>query len=246
MGLGTTEEEAKLAEMICHCVPSAKQILFCNSGSEATYSAIRLARAVTKRTEIIKFIGAYHGWHDSVLLSYSSDRSMLGRRDPHSAGMIKEVVSKTHPLTFNDLKAVEKKIRERKGKIAAVILEPILHNMGCVMPRIEFLKGLRELTEKNNIILIFDEIITGFRHSIGGYQKICGITPDVTTLGKSIANGYPLAAICGREDLMQRFKTAGGDVFFAGTYNAHPLSTAAGIATLKELEDGSVYDASLP
>jgi glutamate-1-semialdehyde 2,1-aminomutase len=110
------------------------------------------------------------------------------------------------------------------------------------MPKIEFLKGLRELTEKNNIILIFDEIITGFRHSIGGYQKICGITPDVTTLGKSIANGYPLAAICGREDLMQRFKTAGGDVFFAGTYNAHPLSTAAGIATLKELEDGSVYD----
>jgi len=239
VGLGTTEEEAKLAEMICHCVPSAKQALFCLTGSEATYSAIRLARAVTKRTEIIRFIGGYHGWHDSVLAGPSRERSMLGHS---SAGMIKEVVSKSHALTFNDLKAVEKKIRERRGKIAAVILEPIMHNVGCVMPKIEFLKGLRELTEKRNIILIFDEMITGFRHGLGGYQKICGITPDVTTLGKSIANGYPLAAICGREDLMQRFKTAGGDVFFAGTYNAHPLSTAAGIATIEALEDGSVYD----
>lgn len=191
---------------------------------------------------MIKFQGCYHGWHDSVLLNYASDKSMLGRRDPHSAGMLKEVFNKTHVATFNDLSAVERKIRQRKGKIAAIILEPIQHNIGCIMPKIEFLKGLREATEQHNIVLIFDEVITGFRHSIGGYQKICGVTPGLTTLGKSIANGYPLAAICGRDDLMNRFKTAGGDVFFAGTYNAHPLSTAAGVATLEELGGNSVYE----
>jgi glutamate-1-semialdehyde 2,1-aminomutase len=156
--------------------------------------------------------------------------------------MLEEVVRKTHVVTFNNLNAVERKVRERKGKIAAIIVEPILHNIGCVMPKTDFLKGLREITEQHGIVLIFDEIITGFRHSLGGYQKICGVTPDLTTLGKSIANGYPLSAICGREDFMNRFKTAGGDVFFGGTYNDHPLSVAASIATLEELEKGSVYE----
>ena len=242
IGVGTTEQEARLADKICRHVPSAEKALFCNSGAEATYSAIRLARAVTGRTELIKFQGCYHGWHDSVLMNVITDRSKIGKKDPLSAGMLNEVVNYTHVLTFNNLEEVEQKIRERTGRIAAVILEPIPHNIGCVMPKREFLAGLRELTERHGIVLIFDEVVTGFRHSLGGYQKICGITPDLTTLGKSIANGYPIASICGREDLMNRFNTAGGDVFFAGTFNAHPLSTAAALATIEELEDGSIHE----
>ena len=242
IGVGTTEQEAQLAEKICKHVPSAEKALFCNSGAEATYSAIRLARAVTGRTELIKFQGCYHGWHDSVLMNVITDASRVGARDPLSAGMLQQAVESTHVLTFNSLDEVERKIKERDGKIAAIILEPIQHNIGCVMPKREFLQGLRELTERHGIILIFDEIVTGFRHNLGGYQKICGVTPDLTTLGKSIANGYPIASVCGNSDLMNRFNTAGGDVFFAGTFNAHPLSTAAALATIEELEDGSIHE----
>jgi glutamate-1-semialdehyde 2,1-aminomutase len=242
VGIGTTEQEAKLADRLCRCVPSAEKVLFCNSGSEATYNAVRLARAATGRTEIIKFQGCYHGWHDCVLMNVITEPSRMGMKDPLSAGMLKEAVDNTHVLTFNRLDEVEQKVRQRHDKIAAIILEPIPHNIGCVLPKQEFLKGLREIADCHNIVLIFDEIISGFRHSIGGYQKICGVTPDLTTLGKAIANGYPLSAICGREDLMNQFNTAGGNVFFAGTYNAHPLSTSASLATLEELENGSVYE----
>jgi glutamate-1-semialdehyde 2,1-aminomutase len=242
VGVGTTEQEAKLADKICEHVPSSEKVLFCNAGSEATYSALRLARAVTGRSEIIKFQGGYHGWHDYVLMNVITPESKLGHRDPLSAGMLKEAMEHTHVVGFNKLDEVEQKVRERKDKIAAIIIEPILHNVGCIMPKQEFLKGLRTLTERHNIILIFDEIITGFRHNIGGYQKICGVKPDLTTLGKSIANGYPLSALCGRDDLMNRFNTAGGDVFFAGTYNAHPLATSAALATIEELESGQLYE----
>jgi len=242
IGAGTTEQEAKLAEKICQHVPSAEKALFCNSGSEATYSAVRLARAVTGRTELIKFQGCYHGWHDCLLMNVISDASKVGQKDPLSAGMLREAIDYTHVLTFNRLDEVERKVREREGKIAAIILEPIPHNIGCVLPKQEFLEGLREITTRFGIVLIFDEIVTGFRHSLGGYQKICGVTPDLTTLGKAIANGYPISCICGREDLMNRFNTAGGDVFFAGTFNAHPLSTVAALATIEELESGSVYE----
>jgi len=242
VGVGTTEQEAKLADKICEHVPSSEKILFCNAGSEATYSAIRLARAVTSRSELIKFQGCYHGWHDYVLMNVATPKAKFGQKDLLSAGMLKEAVEHTHVLEFNRLHEVEQKIRERKDKIAAIILEPIPHNIGCILPKQEFLKGLRELTERYGIVLIFDEIISGFRHNIGGYQKICGVKPDLTTLGKSIANGYPLSAICGREDLMDRFNTGGGDVFFAGTYNAHPLATSAALATLDELEGGLLYE----
>jgi glutamate-1-semialdehyde 2,1-aminomutase len=244
-GIGTTEDEFKLAELICKHVPSAKKVVVCGSGSEATYSAIRLARAFTGRTELIKFQNTYHGWYDAVLMNTSfrpGERPRPGRRDLDSAGMVKEVANKTHIATFNDLGTVERKIRERKGKIAAIIIEPVLNNIGCIMPKIDFLKGLREVADRHNIVLIFDEVITGIRHGLGGYQKICGVTPDLTTLGKSIANGYPLAATCGREDIMNRFKSAGGDVYIGGTYNGHPLSVAAGIATIEELEGGSAYE----
>lgn len=242
IGAGTTELEARLAEKIVQHVPSAERVLFCNSGSEATYHAVRLSRAVTGRTKVIKFQGCYHGWHDYLLMNVISKPEKIGQHDPLSAGMLKEAIENTIVLTFNSLHEVEQTVKRERNQIAAIILEPIPHNIGCVLPRQDFLEGLRQLATENDIILIFDEVITCFRHNLGGYQKICGVTPDLTCLGKAIANGYPIAAICGRKDLMERFATAGGDVFFAGTYNAHPLATAAGLATVEELESGEAYE----
>jgi glutamate-1-semialdehyde 2,1-aminomutase len=242
LGAGTTELETELARRICGHVPSAEKVLFTNSGSEATYSAIRLARAATGRKRLIKFQGCYHGWHDSVLMNVITPAERLGRRDPISAGSLPEVLENTLVCPFNDLDAVEETLRVHRGEVAAIILECIPHNIGCVMPAPGFLQGLRDLTKAHGTILIFDEVITGFRHGLGGYQKVAGVTPDLTTMGKSMANGYPIAAIAGRRDLMDMYNTApGGTVFFAGTYNAHPLSTAAALATLEVLETPGAY-----
>ncbi|GBC77753.1 Glutamate-1-semialdehyde 2,1-aminomutase [bacterium HR08] len=243
IGVGTTDLEIALARKICAHIPSAEKVLFCNSGSEATYQAIRLARAVTGRRKIIKFQGCYHGWHDAVALNVISPAERLGRRDPLSAGSFPEVVDATLVCRFNDLEDVERTIRDHRGEIAALILEPIPHNIGCVLPKPGFLEGLRELTRQHGILLIFDEVVTGFRHHLGGYQKICGVIPDLTTLGKSMANGYPIAALCGRRELMDRFNThPEGDVFFAGTYNGHPLGCAAALATIEILETQPVHE----
>lgn len=247
IGTGTTELETQLAKKICEHVPCAEKVLFCNSGSEATYHAIRLARAVTGRRKIIKFQGCYHGFHDAVAMNVISRPEIAGAgrgpypHDPLSAGGVKEAVENTIVLTFNNIHEVADTVRHHKGEIAAIILEPIPHNIGCVLPKHEFLAGLRQIATEMDIVLIFDEVITGFRHGLGGYQKICGITPDLTALGKAIANGYPCAALCGRADLMEHFATAGGDVFFAGTFNAHPLGTAAALATMEELEKPETY-----
>ena len=235
VGVGANHLEAELAEKITKHVPSADKVMFCNSGSEATYSALRLARAATGRRKIIKFQGCYHGWHDAILMNVISAPDKLGQKDPISAGMTPEVVDDTLVVSFNDVEGLSQVIQEQGDQIAAVILEPIPHNVGCLLPRPEFLTALRELTQENGIVLIFDEVITGFRHGLGGYQKIVGITPDLTTLGKAIANGYPLAALCGREDLMQLCRP-GGKVFFAGTFNAHPMGIAASLATVDILE----------
>jgi glutamate-1-semialdehyde 2,1-aminomutase len=242
IGAGTTELEIQLARKICEHVPSADLVHFCNSGSEATYNAVRLSRAVTGRKKIVKFQGCYHGWHDYLCMNVISPREKIGSYDLASAGMLPEAVENTLVLTFNSVEELERAFAQHRGEIAAVILEPIPHNIGCVLPRTEFLQALRELTRQHGSILIFDEVITGFRHGLGGYQKVCGVTPDLTTLAKSIANGYPCAAICGRKQYMERFTTAGGDVFFAGTYNGHPVGMAAGLATIEELEDGSVHE----
>jgi len=243
VGVGVTELEIRLAAKICQYVPSAERVLLCNSGSEATYNAIRLARAATGRRKLIKFQGCYHGWHDYLCMNVISPPEKLGRHDPASAGMLEASVDHTIVLTFNRIDEVEEALRRQKEQVAAIILEPIPHNIGCVLPEERFLSGLRELANLHGVILIFDEVITGFRHGLGGYQKICGITPDLTTLAKSMANGYPCAALAGRADLMDQFQTAGGDVFFAGTYNGHPVGAAAALATIAELEDGSVYEA---
>ncbi len=242
-GVGTTELEIRLSKKIVEHVPSAEKVLFCNAGSEATYHAIRLARAATGRKKLIKFQGCYHGWHDYVLRNMLSAPEKIGQRDPGSAGMLDEAIDNTLVCTFNDLEDVERTFRKNHEEVAGVIVEPIPHNIGCVLPEPGFLEGLRSLTRDRGAVLIFDEVITGFRHSLGGYQKICGVTPDLTTLAKAMANGFPMAAICGRADLMDQFNThPAGNVFFAGTYNGHSSSCAASLATIETMENQNVHD----
>ncbi|MCD9026117.1 aspartate aminotransferase family protein [Cohnella silvisoli] len=242
-GTGTTDLEIELAQKICKHVPSAEQVLFCNSGSEATYHAIRLARAVTKRFKLIKFQGCYHGWHDYVARNMLSSWDMIGKRDPGSAGMMEEAIDNTLVCTFNDLEDVERTLKSNNGEVAALIVEPIPHNIGCIMPQPGFLEGLRKLCSEHGTLLIFDEVITGFRHDIGCYQKVAGVTPDLTTMGKAMANGFPIAAVAGKKEYMQRFNTQpGGDVWFAGTYNGHAVGTAASIATLELMENEPVHE----
>jgi glutamate-1-semialdehyde 2,1-aminomutase len=240
IGVGAHDLEVQLAEKICRHMPCAEKVVFCNSGSEATYLALRLARAATGRQKIIKFQGCYHGWHDAVLMNVISAPSDVGRKDPLSAGMLPQAVEHTLVAPFNDLAAVSTILRQQGQEIAAVILEPLPHNMGCIFPTDEFLRGLRQLTQCYGVVLIFDEVISGFRHGLGGYQKVVGITPDITTLSKAIANGYPLAAVVGRADIMERCRP-GGDVYFAGTFNAYPVGVAAALATINILERPESY-----
>jgi len=241
-GTGTTDLETTLSRKICEHVPSADQVLLCNSGSEATYHAIRLSRAVTGRSKLIKFQGCYHGWHDYVARNMLSAWDMIGKRDPGSAGMLEEAIDATLVCTFNDLDDVERTMQQHRGEVAALIVEPVPHNIGCIMPRPGFLEGLRQLCSTHGIVLIFDEVITGFRHALGGYQQIAGVTPDLTTMGKAMANGFPIAAIAGKREYMQRFNTrTGGDVWFAGTYNGHAVGTAASIATIEYMEREDVH-----
>ena len=242
-GVSTSEGELALSKKIVEHVPSVEQILLCCTGSEATFHAVRLARAVTERRKIIKFQGCYHGWHDYVLRNVISEPQLANKWDPGSAGMLREAMENTLVCRFNSLEDVEQAVRDNPGEIAGIILEPIPHNVGCIMPTQEFLEGLRAICDREGMILIFDEVITGFRHHIGGYQAISGVIPDITTMGKAIANGFPIAAIGGRRDLMQRFNTrVGGDVFFSGTFNGHASCLAAAMATIEALESGAVHE----
>ena len=190
---------------------------------------------------MVKFQGCFHGWHDYLLMNIISAPEKIGQKDPASAGMLPEAIENTIVLPFNDSVALESAVRAQGDDIAAIILEPIPHNIGCVLPLPEFVQRLRSLCDAQGIVLIFDEVITGFRHGLGGYQEELDILPDLTTMAKAIANGYPCAVLAGREDLMMRFSSAGGDVFVGGTYNGHPVATAAALATIAELEDGTVY-----
>ena len=241
-GAGTTELEIRLAEKVVEHVPSAEMALILGSGAQATYLAQRMARAVTGRVKLVKFQGCFHGGHDYLLLNIISAPEKIGAKDPASAGMLPAAVDNTIVLPFNDIEALELTVSARGHEIAAIILEPIPHNIGCVLPQINFVQTLRRLCDEHGIILIFDEVITGFRHGLGGYQETLGVLPDLTTLAKAIANGYPCAALAGREDLMLRVSSAGGDVFFGGTINGHPVATAAALATIAALEDGSVHE----
>jgi glutamate-1-semialdehyde 2,1-aminomutase len=242
VGAGYSELETLVAEKIILHVPSAEKVLFCNSGSEATFHAIRLSRAATGRRRVIKFQGCYHGWHDYLAANVISPPERVGGLDPISAGLPSQALDELVVLPFNDPAAFEAAAHAIGGDLAAVILEPIIHTIGCVVATDEFLATLRRVTAEVGAVLIFDEVVTGFRHALGGYQALCGVTPDLTTLGKSIANGYPIAAVVGRADLMDRFNThPRGDVFFGGTFNGHPAGLAAALTTIERLEDGSIY-----
>ncbi len=240
-GIGATDLEVRVARKIQQHVPSAERVLLCTTGSEATFHAIRVSRAVTARRKIIKFQGCYHGVHDYLLRNLTSTpRERVGKLDAGSAGMLSEVLENTLVCEFNNLDDVGKTLN--RDEVAAVILEPVPHNMGCVLPRPGFLSGLRDLCTAHGTVLIFDEVITGFRHHLGGYQALCGVRPDLTTLGKAIANGFPLAAVCGKREIMDHFSTRpGGDTFFAGTYNGNAVGCAAALATIEILEREQVH-----
>ncbi|MEU6841106.1 aspartate aminotransferase family protein [Streptomyces sp. NPDC046716] len=242
MGVGVTEGEVELAEQLVELIPSVEKVLLTSTGSEATFHALRVSRAATCRRLVVKFQGCYHGWHDAVSLNVISAPEKVGSHDPISTGILPEVLDATLVLPFNDSEAVRRAFAEHGHDIAAVIVEPVPHNVGALLPYQEFLTTLREETTKAGSVLIFDEVITGFRHDLGGWQSICGVTPDLTTLGKAIANGAPVGAIGGRADLMDLFSTRpGAPAFFAGTYNGHPSVVAAALATLRKLREEPVH-----
>ena len=233
-----TEAENELAELVIEAVGSIEKIRLVNSGTEATMSAVRLARGFTGRDIIVKFAGNYHGHVDSLLVAAGSAAATLAV--PNSPGVTRGTSGDTLVLAYNDVEAAEAAFRTHGKNIAAVICEPVVGNMGCVAGSNEFLQKLRDLTAANGSLLIFDEVMTGFRVAYGGAQSLLGIAPDLTTLGKIIGGGLPVGAYGGRADIMDHVLPA-GPVFQAGTLSGNPLATAAGIATLKTLRDTNPY-----
>lgn len=233
-----TEAENRLAELIVQAVPSVEKVRLVNSGTEATMSAIRLARGFTGKDVVVKFAGNYHGHVDSLLVAAGSSAATLAV--PDSPGVTSGTSQDTLVLPYNDVVASEQAFAEHAGRIAAVILEPVVGNMGCVPASSEFLQVLRDLTEKSGAVLIFDEVMTGFRVAYGGAQSMIGVTPDLTTLGKIVGGGLPIGAYGGRADIMDHILPV-GKVFQAGTLSGNPIATAAGIATLETLRDEDPY-----
>jgi len=235
-----TAREVELAELIIDAVPSIEMVRLVNSGTEACMSAIRLARGFTGRELTVKFEGCYHGHVDSLLVKAGSGLATLSL--PDSAGVPPRFSETTVALPYNDLDSVEAAFREEGDRVACIIVEPVAGNMGCVPPEPGFLEGLRRITQRYGALLIFDEVITGFRLSRGGAQQLYGVTPDLTTLGKIIGGGLPIAAYGGREDIMQKVAPA-GPVYQAGTLSGNPLAVTAGIAMLRHLEQHpEIYD----
>jgi len=234
-----TDLEIKLAEMVIDAVPSVEMVRMVNSGTEATMSAIRLARGFTGRDTIIKFDGCYHGHADALLVEAGSGVATLSI--PGSPGVPKSFVSHTLSLPYNDIESVTKVMEEQGEKIACIIVEPVAGNMGLVAPVDGFLETLRQLTQKKGSILIFDEVMTGFRVAHGGAQSLYGISPDVTCLGKIMGGGLPVGAYGGRREIMEHIAPQ-GPVYQAGTLSGNPLAMAAGIATLTQLKEPGFYD----
>jgi glutamate-1-semialdehyde 2,1-aminomutase len=233
-----TELEVEMAETIIDMVPSIEMVRMVNSGTEATMSAIRLARGFTEREKIIKFEGCYHGHADSLIVSAGSGVATLGI--PGCPGVPADLAGHTLSLPFNNLEAVMEAMEKFGSEVAAIIVEPIPGNMGVVLPDKAFLGELREITLKHGSMLIFDEVISGFRVSPGGAQALYGIMPDLTCLGKIIGGGLPVGAYGGRKEIMQSMAPEGG-IYQAGTLSGNPLAMAAGLATLKALQKGNIY-----
>ena len=234
-----TQAESILARLVIESVPSIEMVRFVNSGTEATMSALRLARAYTGRNKIIKFSGCYHGHADMLLVQAGSGLATMGL--PDSAGVPREATSNTLVTSYNDSAAVEELFRAYPGQIAAIIIEPAAANMGLVPPLPGFLEKLRDLCDGYGALLIFDEVMTGFRVALGGMQGRLGIRPDLTCLGKIIGGGLPVGAYGGRRDIMQLVAPL-GPVYQAGTLSGNPLAMAAGIATLQELRKPGRYE----
>jgi glutamate-1-semialdehyde 2,1-aminomutase len=228
----STAAEADLAELVIAAVPSMEKLRFVSSGTEATMSAIRVARAFTDRKYVIKFEGCYHGHSDGLLVKAGSGLATFGL--PGSAGVPQEIAHWTLALPFNDLAAVQKAFAKHRDEIACVIVEPVVGNMGCVLPAPGYLEGLRQITRERGSLLIFDEVMTGFRLALGGAQEVFGIDPDLTCLGKIIGGGLPCAAFGGKAKIMNLLAPL-GPVYQAGTLSGNPLVVAAGIATLRHL-----------
>ena len=235
-----TELETKMAQLVVSLAPNVDKIRFVNSGTEACMSAIRLARGYTKRDKIIKFAGCYHGHSDSFLIQAGSGASTFGI--PNSPGVTKGTASDTLLANFNDISQVKRLFNEYKNEIAAVILEPVAGNMGCVLPQKEFIEDLRKLCSINNTVLVFDEVMTGFRLALGGAQEILGIDADLVTYGKVIGGGLPVGAFGGKEEIMN-FLAPDGPVYQAGTLSGNPIAMSAGYAMLKHLSlNKNIYE----
>ncbi|MDR2624005.1 MAG: glutamate-1-semialdehyde 2,1-aminomutase [Methanobrevibacter sp.] len=231
-----TENEIELAKMVVERTPCVEMVRFVNSGSEATMSAIRLARGFTGRNKIIKFDGAYHGCHDDVLVKSGSD----GVGKPDSLGVPEDSAKNTFSIPFNDEETLSHLVDKHGKEIAAIIVEPVMGNVGCLQPKPGFLKFLREVTNENDILLIFDEVITGFRLAYGSAQEYFNVKPDLVTFGKILGGGFPIGAFGGGKKIMNMIAPSGG-VYQAGTFNGNPISISGGITTLKVLNH-SVYD----
>ena len=230
--------EVEMAQLLVEVVPSVEKVRMCNSGTEATMSAIRLARGYTGKDKIIKFAGCYHGHVDSLLVKAGSGALTLG--NPDSAGIPKSLAKETVVLPFNDTQAVEQAFKSQPDQIAAIIVEPFPANCGLILPLPGYLESLRRICTENNAVLIFDEVMTGFRLGIGGVQELTNVIPDLTAMGKIIGGGLPVGAFGGKSEIMDQLAPL-GPVYQAGTLSGNPLAMAAGIASLKMLRDDAPY-----
>ena len=237
---GTPSElEVALAERIIGLYPGIDMLRFVSTGTEATMAALRIARGFTKRDRIVKVEGGFHGAHDSVLVKAGSGATTLGT--PDSLGVPRDTAKNTLQVPYNDLSAIEAALDEFGGEVAAVIMEPVLGNIGPILPEEGYLEGVRKVTEEHEVLLIFDEVITGFRLGLGGAQTFYGVVPDLTTLGKIIGGGFPIGVVGGRRELMEMVAPSGG-IYQAGTFNGSPVSLVAGTATLDVLERDRVLE----
>lgn len=242
------EREVVLSEKLAEVIPCAEMSAYLNAGSDVLYMAVRLARSITQRKRLVKFAGSYHGWYEELLFNVSSydgppDNHGLFKPIAESSGNTEEASRQIRVPDYNNLAALEYLFETEGAEIAAVVVEPVMHGpiTGTVVPEPGFLERLRELCTEHGVILIFDEILTGFRHAMGGGQQTLGVTPDLACFGKAIANGYPISALCGRRELMEHLVPA-GRAFFSGTYNGSPIGTAAALATIERLSEPGFFE----